>query len=75
MADFKQTKNLVVSFTYRALRDVFCFDVLSGNAAKILTLKKKAREERVTGCYGKLHPGAEGGRIAELLIRTFSPQF
>jgi hypothetical protein len=58
---------------YRALRDVFCFDVLSGNALKILTLTKKARGERVT-CYDKLHPGAEGGRIAEL-IRTVSSHF
>jgi hypothetical protein len=61
-------------FVYRALRDVFCFDVLSGNAANILTLTKKARGERVT-CYDKLHPGAEGRRIAELLIRTFAPHF
>ena len=47
---------------YRALRDVFCFDVLSGNALKILTLTKKARGQRVT-CYDAGIPcGLRGSR-------------
>ncbi len=61
-------------FYYKALRDMFCFAFLSGNARKIFTLTKKAGRERIT-CYDKLHPGVEGGRIAELPIRTFSPHF
>jgi hypothetical protein len=53
---------------------VFCFDLLSGNAAKILTLTKKARGERVT-CYDKLHPGWRDEELLSFLFvrspRTF----
>jgi hypothetical protein len=56
------------------MASVVTLAIISGNAATFLTLTKKARGERVT-CYDKLHPGAEGRRIAELLIRTFSPHF
>jgi hypothetical protein len=48
------------------------FNFLSAKNVGWSTLTKKARGERVT-CYDKLHSGAEEGRIAELLIRTFSP--